>query len=223
MIVFLSYIVLYEEYLASMIIDFMGNIQVFYFIQDFSIKLPTALQIIFYLLLADFLVYWTHRFAHTKYIWSAHAYHHYPPKVNWVTGLKGSPAHYLVILVPYTIAATLVLLNLDASHVLFLIILEVFYQHLIHTSFQLPYSKYLEYVFVTPRVHLGHHHSNLDHAHSNYGLMFTFWDRLLGTYTNPEKYSGEEIFGIGYEPNKVALFVEFFASNSKPIKQKISE
>jgi sterol desaturase/sphingolipid hydroxylase (fatty acid hydroxylase superfamily) len=44
-------------------------------------------------------------------------------------------------------------------------------------------------VFITTEVHRWHH--NMDHLDSgNYSLVFAFWDRLLGTYHAPERFSG---------------------------------
>jgi len=212
-IIFIAYFAAYEEYIAPEIINYMESFDSIYSTQDIFLKLPIYLQVIIYLLLADFLVYFTHRMVHHKRLWSTHAYHHYPKEVNWVSGMKGSPIHYLILLVPYTAAACLVLIDMNPSYALFLLILDIGYQHFTHTNIRLPYSKYIEYVFVTPRVHLGHHHSSIDHTNSNYGLMFTFWDRLFGTYKDPENYTGKEVFGIDYETSKIALFFGFFAGN----------
>lgn len=212
-IIFISYFAIYEEHIAPEIILYLESFDSIYSTQNIFLNVPIFLQVIIYLLLADLFVYFTHRLAHNKYLWSTHAYHHYPKTINWVSGLKGSPAHYMILLVPYTIVACIVLLKMNASYALFLLILDIAYQHFTHTNIRLPYSKYIEYVFVTPRVHLGHHHSNIDHTNSNYGLMFTFWDRLFKTYKDPENYTGKEVFGIDYEPNKIALFLGFFAGN----------
>ncbi len=40
----------------------------------------------------------------------------------------------------------------------------------------------LKYVLVTPQFHRVHHSGEPQHADMNFGLMFTFWDRLFGTH-----------------------------------------
>jgi hypothetical protein len=45
-----------------------------------------------------------------------------------------------------------------------------------------PEFKGWEKVFVTPKFHQIHHSSVHDHLDTNYGGMFTIWDRIFGTY-----------------------------------------
>jgi len=47
--------------------------------------------------------------------------------------------------------------------------------------------KWLEYVFVTPSVHGVHHASDEKYLDKNYGDMFTFWDRIFGTFQEEEE------------------------------------
>ncbi len=215
MLVFLFFLYVYDD----MVEPFIGEnsyhfLPVEYF-NSLANHIPPLGQLFCYLLLSDFLVYFSHRLAHSRYFWSAHALHHAPLHVNWITGMFGSPGHYLLIMVPYTLAAGFVLTHMTQELIFTLLLIEIFYQNFIHTNIRLPFSKYLEYIIVTPRVHMGHHHDIAAHNRSNFGLMFTFWDRLFGTYTNPENYSGHEKFGIGYSPNKFALLLGFFASKEK--------
>jgi hypothetical protein len=44
----------------------------------------------------------------------------------------------------------------------------------------------LEKIFVTPSFHRVHHGLNEHYLDKNYGAIFSFWDRLFGTY-EPEK------------------------------------
>jgi len=48
----------------------------------------------------------------------------------------------------------------------------------------------LNYLFVTPEVHRWHHSANVPegYGHScNYGVEFSFWDIIFGTFYLPEK------------------------------------
>ena len=51
------------------------------------------------------------------------------------------------------------------------------------------YSKLLSYIIVSPNMHKVHHHFQLPLTDTNYGNIFSIWDRLFGTYMNldPEK------------------------------------
>ena len=39
-------------------------------------------------------------------------------------------------------------------------------------------------VFVSPNMHKVHHHHKMPYTDSNYGNIFSLWDRLFGTYMN---------------------------------------
>ena len=53
-----------------------------------------------------------------------------------------------------------------------------------HGRLLLPHrvAQRVQWLFVTPNFHRVHHHSVLPCTNSNYGDVFTLWDRLLGTY-----------------------------------------
>ena len=55
----------------------------------------------------------------------------------------------------------------------------------------------LSYIIVTPNFHKIHHHYLQPHTDSNYGNIFSIWDRLFGTYRtfNREKL----VYGVGTE------------------------
>jgi sterol desaturase/sphingolipid hydroxylase (fatty acid hydroxylase superfamily) len=44
------------------------------------------------------------------------------------------------------------------------------------------FDKILSYVIVTPNMHRVHHHFIRPESDSNYGNIFSFWDKLFGTY-----------------------------------------
>ena len=43
-------------------------------------------------------------------------------------------------------------------------------------------DKLLSYIIVSPNMHKVHHHFELPYTDSNYGNIFSIWDRLFGTY-----------------------------------------
>ena len=55
-------------------------------------------------------------------------------------------------------------------------------------------DKYLSYIIVTPNMHKVHHHYVMPYTDSNYGNIFSIWDRILGTFKslNPSKI----IYGV---------------------------
>jgi sterol desaturase/sphingolipid hydroxylase (fatty acid hydroxylase superfamily) len=53
-----------------------------------------------------------------------------------------------------------------------------------HANVRLPekLDRILRWVFVTPNMHSLHHSSHQLETDSNYGTVFTLWDRIFGTY-----------------------------------------
>jgi sterol desaturase/sphingolipid hydroxylase (fatty acid hydroxylase superfamily) len=58
-------------------------------------------------------------------------------------------------------------------------------------------SNWLEWIMVTPRFHHIHHSDNMAYANANFGVTFSVWDRLFGTYRDPETVQQPLSFGIG--------------------------
>ena len=42
-------------------------------------------------------------------------------------------------------------------------------------------DKMISYIIVSPDMHKVHHHFELPHTDSNYGNIFSIWDRIFGT------------------------------------------
>jgi len=66
-------------------------------------------------------------------------------------------------------------------------------------------SNWLEWFVVTPRYHHIHHSDKPEHNMGNLAALFTVWDRLLGTYVNPDDVKKPLSFGIGEKVPAVRL------------------
>ena len=55
-------------------------------------------------------------------------------------------------------------------------------------------DKLLSYVIVSPNMHKVHHHFELPYTDSNYGNIFSIWDRIFGTYMELDR--DKIVFGI---------------------------
>jgi len=53
-----------------------------------------------------------------------------------------------------------------------------------HANISLPkkLDHALSFILVSPNMHKVHHHWKQPYTDSNYGAVFSFWDRLLGTF-----------------------------------------
>lgn len=167
-------------------------------------NLPMLLRIAIYLLIGDLGYYWVHRLMHTKALWRTHKWHHSPTYMYWLAGCRATVPQQFLVGAPYVLVAPILYPSPWWVYTALVIFsyLTVDWMHLNVTWG----SKWLEWVVVTPRYHHIHHSSNPDHYELNLGNNFTFWDRLFGTYLDPDSFDRKQLaFGIGEKPNPVRL------------------
>ena len=169
------------------------------------LTLPLFVKLILFFLVEDFGLYWVHRIMHTGPVWRVHKWHHSPQYMYWLAGIRTTIPHILFFNLTYVIA--LPILHSVPSVIFFAISVE----HMLRNNWMhmnvVWRSRWLEWIFVTPRYHHIHHSDDPRHYMSNFGSLFTFWDRIFGTYLNPEEVKQEISFGIGERPNPVRLIL----------------
>jgi sterol desaturase/sphingolipid hydroxylase (fatty acid hydroxylase superfamily) len=152
--------------------------------------LPLWAELIITMLLLDFMAqYFVHILLHkVKWMWKFHLVHHSDTKVDATTGTRHHPGDYLMREV-FAIG-TAFLIGAPLAFYLFYRICTVFFTYLTHANFYLPtwLDKAIALVFISPNMHKFHHHFERPWTDSNYGNMFSFWDRIFGTYVyaNPK-------------------------------------
>jgi sterol desaturase/sphingolipid hydroxylase (fatty acid hydroxylase superfamily) len=153
----------------------------------------------------DFGLYWVHRLMHTKQFWRTHKWHHYPTYMYWLAGIRTSLPH--IVLFNFTFVAARPLLGGAPGWIFPLIAIEhLCRNNWMHMNVSWK-SNWLEWLVVTPRYHQIHHSSEPTHYRSNLGSLLTVWDRIFGTYLNPERVRQELTFGIGERVNPLRLLV----------------
>ena len=159
------------------------------------LTLPLAATFILYYLVGDFGSYWMHRLMHSKPLWRVHKWHHSPTTMYWLAGYRASLPQQTLFNFPWIFAYCVfgqspwwIYLAVISSHTLL-----NDWMHM-NVSWR---SNWLERVFVTPRYHHIHHSDNPAHANANFGVTFSLWDRLFGTYVDPEQVRQPISFGIG--------------------------
>jgi sterol desaturase/sphingolipid hydroxylase (fatty acid hydroxylase superfamily) len=71
-------------------------------------------------------------------------------------------------------------------------------------------DRMLRIVFVSPGSHRIHHSPRRERTDSNYGTLFSFWDRVFGTYKTPRRHS-ETRFGLEQKQESLrALLIDPF-------------
>jgi sterol desaturase/sphingolipid hydroxylase (fatty acid hydroxylase superfamily) len=159
-------------------------------------SLPLSLYIIIGILLLDLIgAYLPHYVQHkVKFLWKIHLVHHSDHKVDTTTANRHHPfesvVRYLFTLVGVA------LLGANMGLVFLYQSLSVILSQFNHANINInpSFDKYLSFFIVTPNMHKVHHHYVMPYTDSNYGNIFSFWDRLFGTFKtlNPSKI----IYGV---------------------------
>src|SRR5690606_8419664 len=73
-----------------------------------------------------------------------------------------------------------------------------------HANIRLPgkLDRALSWIIVSPDMHKVHHHYQLPYTDSNYGNIFSLWDRLFGTYMTLD--AKDIVYGVDTFPDQRA-------------------
>ena len=156
---------------------------------------PFWLQLLTAVVVLDFWMYAWHQFNHrVPFLWKLHRFHHKDEKMNSTTALR---FHALELLLSYPGKA--LVCTIFGIGYLPLLVYEVafFCSVIIHHSniyISLKADNRYRLLFASPRMHRIHHSKKQEETDSNYGGLFSFWDRLFGTWVAEPK--GELVFGV---------------------------
>lgn len=152
------------------------------------------LRVVMFYLAADLGSYWMHRLMHTRHVWRAHRWHHSPTQLYWLAGVRSTIPQQILFNLPY-IAAVPLLVGAPAWIVPAMVAQGVVQNHWMHMNVSWR-SNWIERVLVTPRYHHIHHSTHAELHDGNYGAVFSIWDRLFGTYIDPDRTRPKQ-FGTG--------------------------
>lgn len=181
------------------------------------------------LLLMDLIgAYTVHYVEHKiKWMWRFHLIHHSDTHIDTTSANRHHPGESVFRLF-FTVIAVgiigapiwLVMMYQSASVVL---------SQFNHANIRLPLwlDKTLSWIIVSPNMHKVHHHYVQPYTDSNYGNIFSIWDRIFGTYTTlaPEKITyGIDTHMLPEENNRVGnLFAIPFQPYRAPKGSKFNE
>ncbi|MFT4663025.1 MAG: sterol desaturase/sphingolipid hydroxylase (fatty acid hydroxylase superfamily) [Patiriisocius sp.] len=154
---------------------------------EFSFLTELIIAIFFLDFVAQYLV---HVLLHkVGFMWRFHMIHHSDTKVDATTGTRHHPGDYLMREIFGMMA--IVILGAPLSFYVFYKILTIFFTYTGHANIRVPkwIDKPLSYIFMTPNMHKFHHHFERPWTDTNYGNVFSIWDRMFGTwvYDDPKK------------------------------------
>ncbi|WP_424982798.1 sterol desaturase family protein [Maritalea sp. S77] len=179
---------LFKTYFYVDLITLFLNLQIYSISRA---EIPTAAIYLICFLVLDLTVYVYHVLSHKILpLWKLHSIHHADETVDASTGVLHHPFE--------TIGSFLLTLAIAIAFgfpVLSLIIyagVGTLHNMFAHANITLPSAldRVLRLVIVTPDMHRTHHSIDMREGNSNFGQVFSFWDRLFGTYIAVPK-SGE--------------------------------
>ncbi|WP_010227219.1 sterol desaturase family protein [Gillisia marina] len=153
------------------------------------------------LLILDFFGAWLAHYVQHKIkpLWMLHLIHHTDNHVDTTTANRHHPGESLIRFVFTTLGV--VILGAPIGIVLLYQSLSVVFSQFNHANIRLPkkLDTVLSFIIVSPDMHKVHHHLKLPYTDTNYGNIFSIWDRILGTFS---KLKNEEItYGIDTYPD----------------------
>jgi sterol desaturase/sphingolipid hydroxylase (fatty acid hydroxylase superfamily) len=159
-------------------------------------EIPIWLYTIIGLLLLDLIgAYLAHFTQHkVKVLWRFHLIHHTDTWIDTTTANRHHPGESVI---RFLFTAFGVLLVGSPMWMVFLYqSLSVVASQFNHANISMPekLDTVLSYFIVSPNMHKVHHHYVLPYTDSNYGNIFSVWDRLFGTFTTLPKE--DLIYGV---------------------------
>jgi sterol desaturase/sphingolipid hydroxylase (fatty acid hydroxylase superfamily) len=163
------------------------------------VSVPAAAAVVLTWLSRNLATWLVHRASHAvPLLWRAHRVHHADVRVDLSTGFRNHPFE-LAYVVPW-LAAVTVALGLNPTDLAAYEAVAIGFSLWTHANLRLPtpLDRLLRLALVTPAMHHVHHSSDRPQTDSNYGDLFSFWDRLFGTYCGLSEEQLKAVrFGLG--------------------------
>ena len=185
-------------------------------------EMPLWLYVLLGIMLLDLIgAYTAHLVEHkVKPLWMVHLVHHSDHNVDTTTANRHHPLESLIRYL-FTLLGVLIV-GAPVGIIMLYQSVSVVLSQFNHANISLPrgVDKALSWIIVSPDMHKVHHHFVLPYTDSNYGNIFSIWDRMFGTYMElePEKITyGVDTFPDEKENSSIkGLLKQPFHKSRKP-------
>ncbi len=150
----------------------------------YLVDLPLWLEVLLGVMLLDLVAqYFVHYLLHkVSFMWKFHMVHHSDTAVDVTSGTRHHPGDYVF----REIFAFMAILVGGIPFSVYMIyrITTVLLTYWSHANIKIPkpIDRTLSLVFVTPDMHKFHHHFERPWTDTNFGNIFSIWDRIFGTF-----------------------------------------
>lgn len=162
-------------------------------------RTPFALRFAVAVLLLDLLRYGVHNLFHRiPVLWRIHQVHHSDADFDLTTGVRNHPGE--VFLLQGVELAAVALIAPPPIAVLVVGFATAMQNLFSHANLNLPrwIDGPLRYFLITPDVHRIHHSDQYAEQNTNFGFLFSWWDRLFRTY-RPAPAMEHDKMGVGLQ------------------------
>lgn len=151
-----------------------------YWLPEVHVVLSALIALLFLDLISAWLAHWVQH--KVRWMWRFHLIHHTDQHVDATSANRHHPGESVIRFV-FTVLAVLVI-GAPMWTVLLYQSLSVVLSQFNHANISLPLwlDRAISWVIVSPDMHKVHHHYVLPYTDSNYGNIFSVWDRLFGTF-----------------------------------------
>lgn len=136
----------------------------------------------------DLWIYWWHRANHRlPFLWRFHQVHHLD---QWLDVTSAVRFHFGEVLLSALVrAAVIVCLGMPLISVVVFETLVLLSAGFHHSNLKLPVNieRGISKIIITPSIHWVHHHNIQKDTDSNYGTLFSFWDRMFSSQSESRR------------------------------------
>jgi len=171
------------------------------------VNLPSWAQLVVGVSALDLCAYFAHVLLHKSWFgWQFHRVHHSENAVDVTTAFRQHPGETVWRICWRYLAV--VLFSLPLWVVVVYLILSTAHAQFEHANIRLPLTldKLLRRVVVTPDMHKVHHSRDQVETDSNYGNIFSVWDKVFGTYTRQTDFQTLRYGLDGFDDNHQQTF-----------------
>ena len=139
----------------------------------------------------DLFTYFGHVLLHKSWLgWQFHRVHHSDKEVNVTTAFRQHPGETVWRVLWYALAVAV--FGLPMWVVMVYLAISTLNAQLEHANTRYPASldRALRLIVVSPDMHKVHHSREQIQTDTNYSNIFSFWDRIFGTYTSSVDFNG---------------------------------
>jgi sterol desaturase/sphingolipid hydroxylase (fatty acid hydroxylase superfamily) len=185
-------------------------------------NLPGWLFILSGLMVMDFIGAWLiHWIEHkVKWMWKFHIIHHTDTWVDTTTANRHHPGESVfravfALMAVVILGAPIWLVYLYQS-------LSVLFSQFNHANIRLVkwLDNLLSWIIVSPDMHKVHHHFVQPLTDTNYGNIFSFWDRIFGTYASVQDVNalqyGIDVYSNEQENNRMKKLLQIPFGEYRP-------